>query len=202
MFRRGLAARGFDEAFFVMADLEMWFHLLEQGCFAYLEEPLCAFRKHRRQQTEKDRSALAPALENRELLRRYLDRRYVRLRRWIRRYLEYDAVRRIVRRSKKLRAGQEQAAEAIREFGGLRKYRAKAPKHIYRESCSRCGACMSGICDDRGAAIRERVQLASTFVDSRRAFTASANHHVPCGRQFRRVVAFGPDQCPQPDASQ
>ncbi|MGZ5020873.1 MAG: glycosyltransferase, partial [Chthoniobacterales bacterium] len=133
MFRRTLASRGFSEAFFVMADLEMWFHLLEQGCFSYIGEPLSAFRKHSRQQTEKDRSALAPALENRELLRLYLDKPYVRLRRWIRRYLEYDAVRRIVQRSKKLRVGQEQAAEALREFGGLRKYRAKAAKHRYRE---------------------------------------------------------------------
>ena len=105
MFRRALAARGFDEAFFVMADMEMWFHLLEQGWFAYIDEPLCAFRTHGRQQTEKDRASLAPALENRELLRRYLDRPYVRFRRWIGEYLEYDAVRRIVRRSRKLGAG-------------------------------------------------------------------------------------------------
>ena len=109
MFRRSLAGRGFDEAFFVMADMEMWFHLLEQGCFYYLAEPLCAFRQHGRQQTEKDRSALAPALENRALLRRYLHKRYVRLRRWIWKYLEYDAVRRIVRRSRKLGAGTERS---------------------------------------------------------------------------------------------
>src|SRR3954469_11604542 len=51
MFRRALATRGFDEAFFVMADMEMWFHLLEQGCFVYIREPLCAFRTHSRQQT-------------------------------------------------------------------------------------------------------------------------------------------------------
>jgi len=134
MFRRKLATRGFSEDFFVMADLEMWFYLLEQGCFFYLEEPLCAFRQHGRQQTEKDRSALAPALENHELLRRYLGKNYVRLRRWIRKYLEYDAVRRIVRRSNKLRSGQQQVEEAIEQFGGWKKYRAKAPKNIYRES--------------------------------------------------------------------
>lgn len=134
MFRRKLGARGFDEAFFVMADLEMWFHLLEQGCFSYLSEPLCAFRKHGRQQTERDRSALAPALENRALLRRYLDKPYVRLRRWIRKYLEYDAVRRVVRRSRKLQTGQEHAEAAVREFGGWDTYRANLPKNLYRES--------------------------------------------------------------------
>ena len=42
-------------------------------------------------------------------------------------------MRRIVRRSKKLRAGEERAAEAVRQFGGWRRYRAKAPKHFYRE---------------------------------------------------------------------
>lgn len=134
MFRRKLAARGFDEAFFVMADLEMWFHLLEQGCFYYLAEPLCAFRQHGRQQTEKDRSSLAPALENRALLRRYLHKRYVRLRRWIWKYLEYDAVRRIVRRSRKLGLPGAEAEAAVGELGGRKKYRAKAPCALYHET--------------------------------------------------------------------
>lgn len=134
MFRRALSGRGFDEDFFVMADLEMWFHLLEQGCFAYLREPLCAVRVHPRQQTAKDRSALAPALENRELLRRYLHRNYVQLRRWIWKYLEYDAVRRIVRRSRKLKLADERVNEAVREWGGWRKYRRAALKYFYRET--------------------------------------------------------------------
>src|SRR6266550_595226 len=133
MFRRVLTGRGFDEAFLVMADLEMWFHLLEQGCFSYIEEPLCAIRKHRCQQTEKDKSSLAPARENRELLRRYLHKRYVRLRRWIWKYLEYDAVRRIVRRSRKLKSRDTRADEAVREWGGWRKYRAATVKNRYRE---------------------------------------------------------------------
>jgi glycosyltransferase involved in cell wall biosynthesis len=81
MFRRELASRGFDEAFFVMADLEMWFHLLEQGCFLYIKEPLAAMRRHSHRQTEMDKKSLAPALENRQLLREYLYKRYVELRR-------------------------------------------------------------------------------------------------------------------------
>ena len=133
MFRRALAGRGFDEAFFVMADLEMWFHLLEQSCFAYIREPLCALRRHPRQQTEKDRITLAPALENRELLRRYLHKNYVQLRRWIWKYLEYDAVRRIVRRSRKLRLSNGAAGEAVRQWGGWQKYRRAAVKYRYRE---------------------------------------------------------------------
>ncbi|HJT79977.1 MAG TPA: glycosyltransferase [Chthoniobacterales bacterium] len=134
IFRRSLAGRGFDETFFVMADLEMWFHLLEQGSFSYLDEPLCAIRQHGHQQTEKDKSSLAPALENRELIRRYLPKRYVQLRSWIRQYLEYDAVRRIVRRSKKLGHGAEQVEAAVAEFGGWRKYRTQTLTNRYREA--------------------------------------------------------------------
>jgi glycosyltransferase involved in cell wall biosynthesis len=119
MFRRALSARGFDEAFFVMADMEMWFHLLEQGWFSYIDETLCCFRKHGTQQTQKDLTSLAPALENRALLHRYVDRSYVQLRRWIREYLEYDSVRRIVRRSRKLGARSEEANAAVLEFGGI-----------------------------------------------------------------------------------
>ena len=38
----------------------MWFHLLEQGDLAYTREPLCAFRRHREQQSAvNDRAGLA-----------------------------------------------------------------------------------------------------------------------------------------------
>lgn len=52
MFRREFAARGFDCRYRQLVDLEMWFHLLEQGRFAYLREPLCSFRRHEEQQTK------------------------------------------------------------------------------------------------------------------------------------------------------
>jgi glycosyltransferase involved in cell wall biosynthesis len=52
MFRKNQALRGFDEKLKQMLDLEMWFHLLEQGRFACIAEPLCAFRQHPAQQTE------------------------------------------------------------------------------------------------------------------------------------------------------
>jgi glycosyltransferase involved in cell wall biosynthesis len=134
MFRRTLARRGFDESFFVMADLEMWFHLLEQGYFAYLCEPLCAMRSHGGQQTARDRESLAPALENRELLRRYLHKSYVQLRRWIWKYLEYDAVRRIVRRGGKLGLTDPRIDQAVTEWGGWTKFRRETVKYQYREN--------------------------------------------------------------------
>ncbi len=52
MFRRAQAARGYDEQFHQLLDLDLWFHLLEQGRFAYVAEPLSAFRRHGAQQSE------------------------------------------------------------------------------------------------------------------------------------------------------
>jgi glycosyltransferase involved in cell wall biosynthesis len=57
MFRRTAAARGFDENYRQLIDLDFWFHLLEQGGFAYLAEPLCAFRRHAAQQTAVNRQS-------------------------------------------------------------------------------------------------------------------------------------------------
>ncbi len=55
MFRRAQATRGFETHLPQLLDLDMWFHLLEQGQFAYLAEPLCAFRHHADQQTNVNR---------------------------------------------------------------------------------------------------------------------------------------------------
>ena len=52
MFRRRQAQRGFDEQLQQLPDVDLWFHLLKQGDFAYLAEPLCAFRRHAAQQTK------------------------------------------------------------------------------------------------------------------------------------------------------
>lgn len=52
MFRRTQAARGFLTDYKQMWDLEMWYHLLEQGKFFYLAESLAAFRQHPGQQSE------------------------------------------------------------------------------------------------------------------------------------------------------
>jgi glycosyltransferase involved in cell wall biosynthesis len=116
-----------------MADLEMWFHLLEQGCFAYIREPLCAVRAHAAQQTERDKTSLAPALENRQLLQRYLHKNYIQLRRWIWKYLEYDAVRRIVRRSRKVDRKDPRVEQAVSTWGGWGRFRRQALKYHYRE---------------------------------------------------------------------
>jgi hypothetical protein len=54
MFRKQDARRGFDPKYLQIVDMEMWFHLLEKGDLAYTREPLCAFRCHPLQQTERN----------------------------------------------------------------------------------------------------------------------------------------------------
>lgn len=51
LFRKAQGIRGFNSAYRQIVDLEMWFHLCEQGDLIYTREPLCCFRKHGRQQT-------------------------------------------------------------------------------------------------------------------------------------------------------
>jgi glycosyltransferase involved in cell wall biosynthesis len=52
MFRRSQAIRGFDERFRQILDMEFSFHLLEQGQFYFLPEPLIAYRVHQQQATK------------------------------------------------------------------------------------------------------------------------------------------------------
>jgi glycosyltransferase involved in cell wall biosynthesis len=54
LFRKADARRGFDARYRQIVDVEMWFHLLEKGDLAYTREPLCAFRCHPLQQTERN----------------------------------------------------------------------------------------------------------------------------------------------------
>src|SRR5580693_2467327 len=54
MFRKTDARRGFDPKYQQIVDVEMWIHLLEKGGLAYTREPLCAFRVHSSQQTERN----------------------------------------------------------------------------------------------------------------------------------------------------
>ena len=59
LFRRQDALRGFDTTYAQLIDLEMWFHLLEQGDFACIPDALCIFRQHEAQETKGNRRAFA-----------------------------------------------------------------------------------------------------------------------------------------------
>jgi glycosyltransferase involved in cell wall biosynthesis len=125
LFRRSKALRGFDERYFHAADLEMWFHLLEQGCFGYIRDALVAYRWHPRQQTEKDRLTLSQANDQRALLATYLDKPYNRLRPWLKEYLLHDSVRQTARRSAKI--GQSQFANDVISAYGKQRYFINSP---------------------------------------------------------------------------
>lgn len=77
MFRRKDAGRGFDPRFKQLIDLEMWFHLLEKGDFAFISEVLCSFRQHDEQGTKSSIREFT-VIDDELLLREaYLDKRYL-----------------------------------------------------------------------------------------------------------------------------
>jgi glycosyltransferase involved in cell wall biosynthesis len=89
LFRKKHAERGFDPRYRQIVDLEMWFHILEQGNFAYISEPLVSFRTHAEQQTR--RNTLNPALLDEPflLLEEYASKPYLKLE-WIaKEYMRY-----------------------------------------------------------------------------------------------------------------
>jgi glycosyltransferase involved in cell wall biosynthesis len=71
MFRNREGARGYDPRYSQFVDLEMWFHLLENGKFGYLAAPLCAFRRHAMQQTNMNRKKGLTEKEGLTLLENY-----------------------------------------------------------------------------------------------------------------------------------
>src|ERR1035441_8120109 len=76
--RKTHAGRGFLNDYQQLWDLEMWYHLLEQGKFVYLAEPLCAFRQHSAQQSNVNRRAGIGPNEMLLLLETYYARPWLR----------------------------------------------------------------------------------------------------------------------------
>jgi glycosyltransferase involved in cell wall biosynthesis len=113
MFRREQAARGFDERFRRLPDLELWFHLLEQGDFAYIAEPLSAFRRHAAQETEVVRRSGAYQGEEILLKKIYYPRA------WERRAVTGLALVHLIRHLRKSPDGRlaDLAATILRTFG-------------------------------------------------------------------------------------
>jgi glycosyltransferase involved in cell wall biosynthesis len=79
MFRKDLAARGFTERYRQIIDLEMWFHLLEQGDFVFLPEPLSKFRQHGGQQTWENLKDPTFFDDMWRIFNEYIDRDYIRM---------------------------------------------------------------------------------------------------------------------------
>lgn len=122
MFRRSMAGRGFAEKYRQWVDLEMWFHLLEQGRFAYIEEPLCAFRVHPDQQTAKNRECSETADDALCLSRDYLDKPYIVLSAFTRKYLVYHYWYRIWKAYRSRLSGTGDAVAKIDGGYGIRRF--------------------------------------------------------------------------------
>ncbi len=78
LFRRSAAARGFSEAFPHLIDLEMWFHLLEQGGLISLPDEVCAIRRHAAQMSHTNTRSGALLDDNVRLFEQYGRKPYIR----------------------------------------------------------------------------------------------------------------------------
>lgn len=72
LLRREYVQRGFLPGLKQMVDLEMWLYILMQGDMVYTHEPLCAFRRHRLQQTSRNRADCSVELEMIRIVQEYL----------------------------------------------------------------------------------------------------------------------------------
>lgn len=118
MFRKSQAKRGFDHRYRQIVDLEMWFHLLEQGRYAYLNEPLCAFRLHSDQQSARNAESDATLDDTFYLLQGYLDKPYLTFNRLQTRYLYYDYMYQVWKSYRKKKVlTREQALSRISVYG-------------------------------------------------------------------------------------
>lgn len=79
MFRSSAAKRGFSESFPHLIDLEMWFHLLEQGRLISLAGEVCAVRQHAAQMSHKNTRSGALLDDNVSLFEQYGRKSYVRV---------------------------------------------------------------------------------------------------------------------------
>lgn len=76
-FRKSIAGRGFNPDYVHLADLEMWFHLLEQGNFAFIPEILCKFRHHQQQETIDNLKHFSVADDEFLLFEKYVNKNYL-----------------------------------------------------------------------------------------------------------------------------
>jgi glycosyltransferase involved in cell wall biosynthesis len=113
MFRREDCARGFDERYLHLVDMEMWFHLLEKGRFAFIAEPLASFRVHQGQQTKENVARLAHLDDQYLLLKEYLGKSYLHISSIMKFYLTFDVYYNSMRLWRKGVITREEATKII-----------------------------------------------------------------------------------------
>ena len=77
MFRRNAARRGFNMDFSQVVDLEMWFHILEQGDFVFLPEGLCLFRHYDTQGTKTNLKSFKFLADDERLFQSFITKPYI-----------------------------------------------------------------------------------------------------------------------------
>lgn len=77
IFRRDTLKRGFNDKYKQLLDLEMWFYLLENGDFYYIEDTLVGFRIHEEQTTQKNKRGLIHLNDIPVLLNNYCQKPYI-----------------------------------------------------------------------------------------------------------------------------
>lgn len=114
MFRRADSVRGFDERYHHLVDMEMWFHLLEKGRFAFVAEPLASFRIHLAQKTKENVTRLVHLDDQYLLLKEYLGASHLDMN-FIRKfYLKFDILYCIRKYGKNGVITREEATRRIR----------------------------------------------------------------------------------------
>lgn len=113
LFRREQASRGFNTRYRHLLDMEMWFHLLEQGKFAFINRPLCSFRVHPGQVTMENVGNLSDLDDYYLLLSDYLGKSYIRSGPLMKKYWFFDAVYQYWRLKKRGAIDKRKALEKI-----------------------------------------------------------------------------------------
>jgi glycosyltransferase involved in cell wall biosynthesis len=123
MFSRQHAYRGFDERYRQIVDLEMWFHILEKGNFAYLEEPLCSFRMHTDQQTRINMERVdLDRPESLWLINDYANKPYIHFSAVTRKYMKYGPVYSFWKLYKQGKISRQTALQNIKKHYTLKQF--------------------------------------------------------------------------------
>ena len=122
MFRKESASRGFSEKYNQLVDIEMWFHLLEQGDFAYISTPLCSFREHSGQQTKKNIQSLGFIDDLLSLFDDYLEKTYVAMGNCDRAYMRYYQLYKLLKHAKQGKYDLDTVNNKIDRVYGRKKF--------------------------------------------------------------------------------
>lgn len=123
MFRREDARTGFRTQYRQLVDQEMWFRMLEKGSFAYICEPLVAFRRHPLQQSIQNRNRPLEMLDEvAKINERYLDNQYVQISRFFQAYIQWDESYRFWRLYKTRQITRDSAIQEIDQRYGYKKF--------------------------------------------------------------------------------